>query len=64
MQSPDITFDAMPKDSKRETITLRVPEGMRAELERKRRNAGERSVNAYVVKMLQDGKCNGHKKKP
>lgn len=48
--------------SKWDVITIRGPKGMREELERKRHNAGERSVNAYVVKMLMDGKCN--RKKP
>lgn len=52
----------MPK--KKDRITLRTHEGGLAELERKRKNAGERSINSYINKMLFDGKCNGHKKKP
>lgn len=44
-----------------ETVIIRVPKGGRKELDRKRANAGCRSVNEYCNKMLFDGRIN---KKP
>ena len=44
-----------------ETILLRVPKGGRKELDRKRANAGCRSVNEYCNAILFSGKVN-HKK--
>lgn len=44
-----------------ETIVLRLPEGGRKELDRKRANAGCRSVNEYCNAILFAGKVN-HKK--